>query len=91
MTSIKVGDKVRRRPDAPDYGVDMSGVWIVNAVWPGPQGPVLRVRQGSRYSVVGGQWYITEAHARVIAAYAESCRRVGKERVARLARLWQAR
>ncbi|MDV3129086.1 hypothetical protein M1247_29565 [Mycobacterium sp. 21AC1] len=86
MTTFRAGDKIRRRPDAPRTGVDTPGAWTVTHVF----GPVLRIRQGRRVNVVLGANYITERHARVIAAHAESVRRVGAERVARLARLWAA-
>lgn len=90
MTNFKPGDRVQRRPDAPNIGTDLSGVWTVSAVWPGLHGPILRIRQGSRCTVVGARHYISEQHAGIIAAHTESVRRVGKERVARLARLWRA-
>ncbi|MEN4399591.1 hypothetical protein [Mycolicibacterium conceptionense] len=91
MTNFKPGDKVRRRHDAPVLGAHMPGIWVVSAILPGPLGPILRITQGKRVNVVLAEYCITERHARVIAAHAESVRRVGAERVARLARLWAAR
>ncbi|OMB88867.1 hypothetical protein A5741_01460 [Mycolicibacterium conceptionense] len=61
MTTMKVGDKVRRRLDAPSTD---TGVWTVTHVF----GPVIRIRQGSRVNVVRADRYISERHARVIAA-----------------------
>lgn len=90
MTNFKPGDKVRRRPNAPVLGAHMPGTWEVDAVLPGPLGPILRIVQGRRVNVVLARYCVSERHARVIAAHAESVRRVGMERVQRLARLWQA-
>lgn len=91
MTNFKPGDKVRRRPDAPVTGAHMPGTWEVSAILPGPLGPILRIVQGRRVNCVLARYCITERQARVMAAHAESVRRVGMERVARLARLWEAR